>query len=284
LMELPEEELEILKKQAERFQFDQLNHLFSLLLKGEEDVAQSTFPRTMLEVTLIRMATLRPILPIDEILKKLELLEKARPPKESIKHGEPSPLRETTGLDNSRGEKEKEETTKREVSEKKELLMGSGEDTEYPCSEEAEDAEISQMEEEERGESQKVSEEIWKGLVDFTRARNPVLGSFLALGDLVQLSEEKIEIGFEKNSFHYERILEKENRSQLEAICHEYLQRKAKVVISALDQVVRSKGKMVSGMDGAVQNELKKGFEKAAGENPLIQEALRIFDGRVVEE
>ena len=71
LMELPEEELEVLKKQAERFQFDQLNHLFSLLLKGEEEVAQSTFPRTMLEMTLIRMATLRSVLPIDEILKKI---------------------------------------------------------------------------------------------------------------------------------------------------------------------------------------------------------------------
>jgi hypothetical protein len=110
------------------------------------------------------------------------------------------------------------------------------------------------------------------------------LGSFLVLGNLVHLSDEKIEIGFEKNSFHYERIVEKENRSQLEAICHEYLQRKAKVVISALDQVVRSKGRVVLGTDGAVHNELRKGFEKAAGENPLIQEALRIFGGRIVEE
>jgi DNA polymerase-3 subunit gamma/tau len=63
LMELPEEELGIFKKQAEKFQFDQLNHLFSLLLKGEQEIAQSTFPRTMLEMTLIRMATLQPILP-----------------------------------------------------------------------------------------------------------------------------------------------------------------------------------------------------------------------------
>ena len=73
-MELPEEEMEILKKQAEKFEFDQLNHLFNLLLKGEEEIAQSTFPRTMLEMTLIRMATFRPLVPIDDILKKLEEL------------------------------------------------------------------------------------------------------------------------------------------------------------------------------------------------------------------
>jgi DNA polymerase-3 subunit gamma/tau len=283
LMELPEEELGILKKQAERFQFDQLNHLFSLLLKGEEEVAQSTFPRTMLEMTLIRMATLRPILPIDEILRKLELLEKIRPSKGSIEHVEPSSLRGTISLNNSERGREREETRQREDLEKKELPMGVAVDTEYPCSEETMDAEDSQKEEEGRGESQKVSEETWKGLVDFTRARNPVLGSFLALGNLVHLSDEKIEIGFEKDSFHYERILEKENRSQLEAICHEYLQRKAKVVISALDQGVRSKGRVVLGAEGMVRNGLRKGLEKAAEENPLIQETLRIFNGRIVE-
>ncbi len=60
LIELSGEELEIYKNQAEKFQFDQLNHLFSLLLKGEQEIAQSIFPRTMLEMTLIRMASLPP--------------------------------------------------------------------------------------------------------------------------------------------------------------------------------------------------------------------------------
>ena len=68
-----------MKKQAEKFRFDQLNQLFGLLLKGEEGVAQSTFPRTMLEMTLIRMAMLHSVLPIDEIIKKLEDLAKTHP-------------------------------------------------------------------------------------------------------------------------------------------------------------------------------------------------------------
>ena len=78
LIELAEEELEGLKKQAEKFEFDQLNHLFSLLLKGEEEIAQSAFPRTMLEMTLIRMATFHPVVPIDQILNKLEGWEKGQ--------------------------------------------------------------------------------------------------------------------------------------------------------------------------------------------------------------
>ena len=115
VMECPEEELEGLKKQAEKFQFDQLNHLFSLLLKGEEEIAQSTFPRTMLEMTLIRMATLRPILPIDEMIKKLEALENRGQPQER-KEGDPPPVLERVAHseDLEREEEKNEISTKDE--------------------------------------------------------------------------------------------------------------------------------------------------------------------------
>jgi len=246
LMDLPKEEFEILKKQAERFQFDQLNHLFSLLLKGEEEVAQSTFPRIMLEMTLIRMATLRPILPIDEILKKLEGLGKT------------------------------EYSTVKLIDEKLEDLEEGEHSTEVMeemephTLERTMDPNDSQKETWSGGESQKLREETWKGLVDSTRAKNPILGSFLALGNLVHMSDEKIEIGFEKDSFHYDRMIEKENRSQLELICQEYFQRKMKVIISPLDQGMALKGRVVSEAGGTAQN-------------PLIQEALRLFNGRIVK-
>ncbi len=247
LMELPKEEFEILKKQAERFQFDQLNHLFSLLLRGEEEVAQSTFPRIMLEMTLIRMATLRPILPIDEILKKLESLGKIEYP--TVKP-----------IDKKSEDLEEVEHPTEEMEEMEPLPL-----------ERATDPNDSQKETVVRGDSQQVREETWKGLVDFTRARNPVLGSFLALGNLVHMNDEKIEIGFEKDSFHYERMIEKENRTQLESICQEYFHRKIKVIISHLNQRVGLKGRVVLEVGETAQN-------------PLIQEALRLFNGRIVED
>jgi hypothetical protein len=128
-----------------------------------------------------------------------------------------------------------------------------------------------------------VCEETWKKLIDFTRAKNPVLGSFLAMGNLIDISEEKIEIGFEKDSFHFDRISEKENRCQLEEICHECLQRKAKVIISALDQRVGLKRRVTSEVEGPSRNKWESRSEKRADENPIIQEALRLFNGKLVE-
>lgn len=273
LIELPEEELQVLRKLAERFPFDHLNHLFNLLLKGEEEVAQSTFPRTMLEMTLIRMATLRPVLAIEDILKKLEGLERTRPPSNVQPVDRERPAHE----------KRKEFKEARPPKEPKEPQRD-----EAPSSKKTENSADSQDPdnspgEESGGESQKAREETWKELVSFTRTRNPVLGAFLAFGDLVQLNEEKIEIGFEKDSFHYERMLEAENRSQLEKICRDYLAKEAKLVISPMGQRVKSKGRVALDIAESAENGQGKQLKKGQEGNPLIQETLRLFNGRIVE-
>ncbi|NWG04971.1 MAG: DNA polymerase III subunit gamma/tau [Syntrophaceae bacterium] len=272
-MELSEEELAFHKKQAEKFQFDHLNHLFNLLLKGEQEIAQATFPRTMLEMTLVRMATLQPLLPIDEMIKKLEVLERREFSQEG-KEKKTSPIvKEVTpsaGAKKDKGKqqaffKSKFKTDEKDTYEKKENLkhFGTEKIMDHP--------------------SPEILEEKWRGLVDFTRAKNPILGSFLALGNLVHLTDEKIEIGFDENSFHYERMLERENRSQLESVCHEYLQRKTKVIISSLKQEIGSKERVRPNMGEDIRREWEERSEEGGAKNPLIQEALRLFNGKIVE-
>jgi DNA polymerase-3 subunit gamma/tau len=268
LLELSEEDLQLLKTQAGKFQFDYLNHLFSLLLKGEQEIAQSTFPRIMLEMTLIRMATLQPILPIDEMIKKLEALENCGLPQGGTERKPPSISTRVAHPVNKESEKRREGAPPRKQEEVSEEAVLKKEDL---------------NEEESSAVSPKIWEETWRALVDFTRARNPILGSFLALGSLIHLSDEKIEIGFEKDSFHYERMLEKENRSQLESICHEYLQRKAKVVVSPLNSGMGPNGRIMFSRGVTTANGLVKQSEKQE-ENPIIQEALRLFNGKIVEK
>ncbi len=272
-MELPEEEFILLKKQAEKFKFDQLNHLFTLLLKGEQETAQSTFPRTMLEMTLIRMATLQPILPIDEMMKKLEAME-GRGPAGGEKERK---ISSASGRLIRSGEPERE-GEKAEGPLKKSEQTNGEEDLEKN-----QNLEDLKTEEKPRVLLQQHWEEVWRGLIEFTRGRNPILGAFLALGSLVYLGDEKIEIGFEKDSFHYDRMLEKENRSQLEAVCLEYFQKKAKVMISPLNQGIGSKGRGASGEGKITFDEGESQLGNRAEENPLIQEALRLFDGKIVE-
>jgi len=271
LIELAKEELEGLKKQAEKFEFDQLNHLFSLLLKGEEEIAQSAFPRTMLEMTLIRMATFHPVVPIDQILNKLEGWEKGQ--------GSPATGGEGRGGSPS-GHREKPKKTelKAEAFQPPEIPLVK---TPEPSIEtpEPEDPPVEAGTEEESPEG---NGEVWKELVNFARGRNPILGSFMAFGDLVSINGERIEIGFEKDSFHYDRMLEPENRKLLEQICRDYLKKETKVVIATLSPGSRPKGREMNATRGAGAQEMEKGEEAGAGKDPVIQEAIRLFDGKII--
>lgn len=266
LLDFDGEELEGLKKQAEKFQFEHLDHLFHLLLRGEQEIVQSTFPRIMLEMTLIRMATLRSLLPIDEIIEKLEKMG---------------------------GEKDKIETFKKEkIQERvqppakgsppiKESLKETGTRGSIPSREEYPEVNLSEREEKLKND-RPFEEETWKELLDFTRGKNPILGSFLSFGTPLHLDEEKVEIGFEKDSFHYERILEKPYRNQLESICQEFFNKKMKVMISSLEE--GGKGKMTPEVQKDSPSSKKETSTLRNNEHLMIQEALRLFNGKIVEK
>jgi len=236
-------------------------------------MAQSTFPRTMLEMTLIRMASLRPVLPIEDILRKLNALDKGGDVAEGIRR----PREKSSGAE-SKPEKEKRTSGVVQDPVKTPPLKPGMELVEVlppkPVPEESS----------EKKESAKALEGVWGELVDFARARNPVLGAFVAFGELIHVGEEKIEIGFEKDSFHYDRILEIENRRQLEAICRDYLKKEIKLVIAPVGPKERVKGRLNLNSVGANHQEGEPGMEKGTEENPIVQEALRLFNGRIVEK
>ncbi|MGB9629425.1 MAG: DNA polymerase III subunit gamma/tau [Thermodesulfobacteriota bacterium] len=285
MIDFPEEDLKELKILAEKFEFDQLNYLFSLLLKGEEEVSQSTFPRVMLEITLIRMAMLQPLLPIDQILKRLEKWEREHPSIPSMGGIGVQTIEKGGSLISSKETPKKPPKVNGEVAGKEELKKES------PFKRSPKEAEISFQEPPdlaehppEKQENTSVQDEIiWRSLVDFTREKNPVLGSFLALGNVVQLKGEEIEIGFEKDSFHYDRMLEKENQIQLESICQEFFKKKMRLTISALDSGWKAKGRLIS-KERTNPREMGETPEEGEKRNSIIEEALRIFKGRIVQE
>jgi DNA polymerase-3 subunit gamma/tau len=283
MVDLSEEDLKRLKLLAEKFEFDQLNHLFSLLLKGEEEMSQSTFPRVIVEITLIRMAMLQTLLPIDQIIKRLERLEESQPSITSMGRREIQPSKKDERLISSKESPKEREPLK--INGKEKEKKDFKKETPFKQWEKEleaspkETANLAQLQNDQQ-DNPALQEEVWRGLIDFTRERNPVLGSFLALGNVVRLKDEEIEIGFEKDSFHFDRMLEKENQVQLEAICQEFFKKKVKVTISALDLGWRSKGRPL-----IKENQRATGDVPEEGErkNSIVEEALRIFNGRIVQ-
>src|SRR5438445_201814 len=73
--ELPEAEAEALAAQAERRSADDLQRFFRLLLEADETLsapARTVELRLVLEMCVLRLATLPPLLPVEDILRRLE--------------------------------------------------------------------------------------------------------------------------------------------------------------------------------------------------------------------
>lgn len=76
LLDLVGDEIAKLKAQTEGVSKQTLQHLLEILMAEEENVRKSYNPRLDLEMIIIRMAYMEPMIPIDEIMLRMEELEK----------------------------------------------------------------------------------------------------------------------------------------------------------------------------------------------------------------
>ncbi|MHC1743602.1 MAG: DNA polymerase III subunit gamma/tau [Syntrophobacteraceae bacterium] len=75
-LELPGEEVEILRKQAHATSPDNLYLYFQMILKGEEEIRRSTLPRISLEMLLLRLSQLPKLESLDQALETLKAVER----------------------------------------------------------------------------------------------------------------------------------------------------------------------------------------------------------------
>lgn len=76
LLDLPDQEINDLKRQASALSVDTLTDYFNFMAEGDEEVARSSYPRFALEAGLVRLTTLPKTMPISELLDRLEKMEK----------------------------------------------------------------------------------------------------------------------------------------------------------------------------------------------------------------
>jgi DNA polymerase-3 subunit gamma/tau len=74
--DLSDDETRELKEQADQVSRETIQRLLDILMAEEDDLKKSMDPRLNLEFVLVKMAYLEPIIPIDEILARMERLER----------------------------------------------------------------------------------------------------------------------------------------------------------------------------------------------------------------
>jgi DNA polymerase-3 subunit gamma/tau len=253
LTDLQGKEIEDLVAQSEEFSLEDIHRLFAILLKSEEEISRSTFPKVILELALVKMATIKPLVPLDDIMERLTTLESA------LMHSSPH---SATG-------KLAEEETRYQAAEPP-----------RPA-EKREEVRIDTAEGMKEDNQRADLEEKWAGLIDHMKAQNPILGSFLRYGRLLRLDDKSIEIGFQQGSFYLDKMSEEGNKRQFEEICRNYFKKDLKVAFKDVTGEVSNSS--VKGGNNQEPTDRERHLRKEAMDHPVIREAVKIFDGTIEE-
>ena len=76
LPDVPDEERSEITRQAEKMSAADCDRAFRLLLEAESEVSRVPYPKLVLEMAIIKLATLTPVVPMGELFERLEALER----------------------------------------------------------------------------------------------------------------------------------------------------------------------------------------------------------------
>ncbi len=269
LADLSEGEIAEIKEQAAHVELSDLQRHLSILMKSDTDMAHATFPRLVLEMALIRMAMLVPVIPVNEIIERLKILEEklgggviASPHpswEKTPSRGEPADHRRGTPSPARGGSAPAPSTAAPAVGVKRGVASP-------PQVEEIAPA---------KGD--------WPGFVDFVKGKKPLLASLLEHGRPLRVSDAVLEIGFPAGSFEISSLQVQETMGELRELARAHFLREVGVKVTALTGDLSDAPPTLAekkNLDAA--DRMQKLKHEASG-HPAVAAALEIFGGEISE-
>lgn len=248
LLDLSERELEEGKALAAKADLQTVQRCISILLKTDSDMAHSSFARLLLEMAMIRMATLAPTLPVNELLERLKALEAA--PARTVLAAEPTPPRYSAGAKLAPAA-----TAHRPIDPPIKPVQAAAVFTGAPD---------------------------WLGFVAFVKAKKPMLGTKLEKGSPIKATGDALQIGYARGSLELSLLQEADYRQELALLSESYYGHPVDIKIIPLtadDVGIPLSISEKKTLDDAMK---EKAVKDAADSHPLVKAVLEVFGGEIV--
>ena len=251
LLDVGDDEVASLNLQTKEVSRETLQRLLDILMAEEENVKRSQNPRINLETTLVRMAYLEPMIPIDTILSRMEGLEKrltsggthhVKPSSYEIRESSPNPPRELFSL------------------------TQAGMVDEVHCRYETDES--------------KTSGDIWGDYKALVKKKSYPLWSKMEAAMLLGHENNCLTIGFHKDRYF---LLDDADKDRLTEISKEYFGRDMAVKVETLESESGNGNNHIQ--NGAANgNNGMNDIKREALKHPILQKVLDVFEGAVVRE
>jgi DNA polymerase-3 subunit gamma/tau len=268
LPELSEAELVEIREQASPVDLTDLQRHLAILLKAESEMAHTTFPRLVLEMALLKMATLVPVVPVDELLERLKALE-------GVRNGGmiASPLpywgKSPAGLEGASVPQVRPGTAQVKSA--------------APSSRRQQHAEKRAVNAASEMDDERDTVDPWEGFVAFVRKRKPLLGSSLEHGHPLRVSATQLEIGFPSASFQLSRLQDPDTMTELRGLAMAFFRAETGIRLVSLKEGEGDIPETLLEKKSLEEVDRLHLIKEAATSHPMVAAALEIFGGEIAD-
>jgi DNA polymerase-3 subunit gamma/tau len=244
LVDLPDNELAQMVEQTREVPFAVLNQIFDQLFREEASIRLSSDPKLALEMAFIRLDQMKPALPIDVLIDKLDLL------RQEIHNSQGGGLAE-----------QKPDVKPPPIEPGLQREDGHLDTTPEPTA--AADDTWDDL------------DATWNRLYEIISQKNPSLGASLSKCRLKRVSGDHIEIEVRDNGFTLNMLQREKNKTVLKKICAAYFGEEKDILLTSSSETDDERPKKKS-----PNNHLLK--QKALS-HPLVADAIEIFNGKLID-
>jgi len=271
LLELSEAELEELRAQGQACSAQDLQRHLTLLLKAEGEMSHASFPRLILEMALMKMATLAPAIAVQELLSRLAALEggaqaapRATQPAAAAAP-RPQESRPAPGFSRQQGSAPAPVAASPAAPARSAAAAsdGAAAATAAPLPADAGD--------------------LWGSLVRYVRGKKPMLGADLEQVYPVKVSRELLEIGCLTGSFQLRRLQDPDQIAELKSLAKAHFGVATVIKVAVLSEVPSGAAPTLSEKKSLEDAERKALLRREAEAHPLVAAAVEMFDGEIAE-
>lgn len=285
LADLPDHEIAEVQQQAARRSLEDLQRLFTITLRAEEEVSKTAYAQLVVEMTLVKLASQPAILPISDAIARLETVAQSLsgkvPPASPARQPEPVRPQPTTPVLSSRS-LTPIPPTKQEAIDIRSHASAPREESVVtratPAPSRQEPDESPRVEEFSAVDTDQ--QQAWDILL--TAVQKEKISVFFALksGRLLDLTPTSLCIGLEKDPY-FKELSRKENVTLLETAAKRAFGRSLTVEIIKGTTLPASSGRQSLSPPTATSQQTPPPLTQSSGDDPLVKTVLDVLGGEV---
>ncbi|MCD6526195.1 MAG: DNA polymerase III subunit gamma/tau [Desulfuromonas sp.] len=255
------DELQALASLSKLANQDDWQRLLSMLIKTEAELSSSSFPRLLVEMTLVRAASLPPARDVAGLIRKVEALEGAFSsgtiPRPAPKSAAPVSTMIATG----------NQVVESVVSYGQQAAVAPPVTAPPVTAPPVTAPPVTAVQD-------------WSGFVQLVRGSSPPLAAMLEHGSLLNMALPEMKIGFPAGSFLIAQLNDPSRRQRIEEIAQEAYGQKVTIVIETLGSRNEAPMSLVEA-EKKKESDRERRLRDDALTHPTVKKAVEIFSGEI---